>query len=156
MRSIFRTPFQQFTHRSNKKFFPLIKTSFTLWFTKLRVIQFIQQIQYGLVTNILLVNYCIFKKKVYSLSWGAMILDYFRCEATENYTVFSIGLALSFWRRYRGPFIFKNFCFFLNWTWTWGPEGFGTFFSDFFGHFFEFEFFQVSWKIGNGLKKSTQ
>ena len=40
--------------------------------------------------------------------------------------------------------------------WKVGPEGFGTFFSYFFGHFFEFEFFQVSWKIGNGLKKSAQ
>ena len=31
--------------------------------------------------------------------------------------------------RLRGPFIFKNFCFFLNSTQSWRPEGFGTIFS---------------------------
>jgi hypothetical protein len=30
---------------------------------------------------------------------------------------------------YRGPIIFKNFCFFLNSTQSWRPEGFGAIFS---------------------------
>jgi hypothetical protein len=129
MRSIFKTHLQQFTHRSEKKFFPskkfpppsdlLYKKLFTFNTNILRVSDKICQ----------LVKYCIFQKKVCSLSLCPMILDFLRCEATENYAVFCIGKFQPRDICYRGPIIFKNFCFFLNSTQSWRPVGFGTIFS---------------------------